>query len=120
MQPKPDIKGESTRVLLRIGAFLLYYLLLIVLGAVIFVAAFFFTKYMIIYVLPEIGSGRLLILLLLAILGVWCLAGMFGLYLIKPLFSFTKNEKPERVEITKEDCPELFAIIYDLADTVKC
>lgn len=120
MQPKPDIKGESTRVLLRIGAFLLYYLLLIVLGAVIFIAAFFFTKYMVIYVLPEIGSGRLLILLLLAILGVWCLAGMFGLYLIKPLFSFTKNEKPERVEITKEDCPELFSIIYDLADTVKC
>ena len=120
MQPKTNIKGEASKVLLRIGLFLLYYLLLVLLGAIIFIAAFFFSKYMLIYVLPEIGSGRLAILLLLAILGVWCLAGMFGLYLIKPIFSFTKNVKPERVEITKEDCPELFAIIYDLADSVKC
>lgn len=120
MHSKPNIKGEATHVLLRIAAFLLYYLLLIALGAVIFIAAFFFTKYMVIYVLPEIRGGRLLILLLLAILGVWCLAGMFGLYLIKPLFSFTKNEKPERVEITQEDCPELFLVINDLADSVEC
>ncbi len=120
MHSKPNIKGEATHVLLRIAAFLLYYLLLIALGAVIFIAAFFFTKYMVIYVLPEIRGGRLLILLLLAILGVWCLAGMFGLYLIKPLFSFTKNEKPERVEITQEDCPELFSVINDLADSVEC
>ena len=59
-------------------------------------------------------------MLVLVILGIWCLAGMFGLYLIKPLFSFKKNENPERVEVTQADCPELFAIIYDLADSVKC
>ena len=79
MQPKTNIKGEASKVLLRIGLFLLYYLLLVLLGAIIFIAAFFFSKYMLIYVLPEIGSGRLAILLLLAIFGVWCLAGMFGL-----------------------------------------
>ena len=120
MERKINIRTESAKVLARISAFLVYYLLLIVLGGLIFIAAFFFTKYMVIYVFPEIGSGRLLILLLLAILGVWALAGMFGLYLIKPLFSFTKNQKPERVEITQEDCPELFSMIYELADSVKC
>lgn len=120
MQTKTNIKSEATKVLMRIGTFLLYYLLLIILGGVIFIAAFFFSKYMLMYVLPEVGSGRLVILLLLAILGVWCLVGMFGLYLIKPLFSFTKNEKADRVEITKEDCPELFSIIYELADSVQC
>lgn len=120
METKINIRTESAKVLARIAAFLVYYLLLIVLGGLIFIAAFLFTKYMVIYVFPEIGSGRLLILLLLAILGVWALAGMFGLYLIKPLFSFTKNQKPERVEITQEDCPELFSMIYELADSVKC
>ena len=75
---------------------------------------------MFIYVLPVIGGGQLTILLFLAILGVWGLAGMFGLYLIKPLFSFSKIVKEERVEITQEDCPELFSMIYDLADSVKC
>lgn len=120
METKINIRTESAKVLARIAAFLVYYLLLIVLGGLIFIAAFFFTKYMVIYVFPEIGSGRLLILLLFAILGVWALAGMFGLYLIKPLFSFTKNQKPERVEITQEDCPELFSMIYELADSVKC
>lgn len=120
METKINIRTESAKVLARIAAFLVYYLLLIVLGGLIFIAAFFFTKYMVIYVFPEIGSARLLILLLLAILGVWALAGMFGLYLIKPLFSFTKNQKPERVEITQEDCPELFSMIYELADSVKC
>lgn len=120
MQAKTNITGEASKVLLRIGVFLLYYLLLVALGAFIFVAAFFFSKYMFIYVFPQIGSGRLAILLLLAIVGVWCLAGMFGLYLIKPVFSFTKNVKPERVEIFRDDCPELFAIINDLADSVEC
>ena len=120
METKANIRSEAAKVLARIAAFLVYYLLLIALGGIIFIVAFFFTKYMIIYVFPEIGSGRLLILLLLAILGVWALAGMFGLYLIKPLFSFSKNVKAERVEITQEDCPELFSMIYDLADSVKC
>lgn len=119
METKANIRSESAKVLARIAAFILYYLLLIVLGGAIFIAAFFFTKFML-YLIPEVSVGRLVILILLAILGVWCLAGMFGLYLIKPLFSFTKNQKPERVEITKEDCPELFSIIYDLADSVKC
>ena len=120
METKTNIGSEAAKVLTRIAAFLIYYLLLIALGGIIFIAAFFFTKHMIIYVFPEIGGGRLSILLLLAILGVWTLAGMFGLYLIKPLFSFTKNENAERLEISQEDCPELFSMIYDLADSVKC
>ena len=115
-----SIRKESVKVLARIVAFVFYYILLIALGALIFVAAFFLSKYLIIYLFPEIHSGRLIVLLALVILGIWCLAGMFGLYLIKPLFSFKKNENPERVEVTQADCPELFAIIYDLADSVKC
>ena len=117
---KNNIKVEATKVLLRIGVFLFYYLLLIVFGALIFVAAFYFSKVILIYVIPEVESGRIAILLLLAILGIWCLAGMFGLYLIKPIFSFTKNSKPDRVEISENDCPELFTVIYDLADSVNC
>ena len=120
MQSTPNVRGEATKVLLRIVAFILYYLLLIILGGLLFVAAFFYTKYSLIDMISDPGSLREIFLLFLSILGIWCLAGMFGLFLIKPLFSFTKNEKPERVEIIREDCPELFSMIYDLADSVKC
>ena len=38
---------------------------------------------------------------------------------IRPLFKFTKNEKPGRVEVFRKNCPELFAVIDDIAKTVK-
>lgn len=112
--------GDSSRVLARIVLFIIYYLLLVVLGLALFVAAFFITKYLGIFLLTEVTSGKAIVLGVAVILGVWCLAGMFGIYLIKPLFSFTKSENKERVEITEKDCPELFRIIYDLAESVKC
>ena len=70
-----SIRKESVKVLARIVAFVFYYILLIALGALIFVAAFFLSKYLIIYLFPEIHSGRLIVLLVLVILGIWCLAG---------------------------------------------
>lgn len=112
--------GDSSRVLARIVLFIIYYLLLVVLGLALFVAAFFITKYLGIFLLTKVTSGKAIVLGVAVILGVWCLAGMFGIYLIKPLFSFTKSKNKERVEITEKDCPELFHIIYDLADSVKC
>ena len=34
----------------------------------------------------------------------------------RPLFKFTKNEKPGRVEVFRKNCPELFAVIDDSDD----
>ena len=45
---------------------------------------------------------------------------MFGFYLIKPVFSFTRNRDPRRLEVRRSDCPALFALIDALAARTGC
>ena len=85
-----SIKGAVVNETLRVVLFLVYYLALICLGVVILVAAFYAAKFLGEEVLPN-AEGRGVIGVIVVIAGVLSLAGVFGIYLIKPLFSFTKS-----------------------------
>lgn len=103
------IEKKVFRELFRIILFLMYYIGMIALGVVLVYGVCRLT--MIFYALIV----RLGWLANVAWAGVCCFALMFALFLIKPLFSFTKDEKENRVEVTEKDCPKLFAIVHELS-----
>lgn len=115
-----NIKSAVINELLRIGCFLLYYLLLIALGVIIVIGSFWGSYHLIIDVLPEVGSGRAIILIIMSVIGLCLLAIMLGIYLIKPLFAFKKNHNETRVEVFETECPDLFAMIRDVAGKTGC
>lgn len=115
-----NIKSAVINELLRIGCFLIYYLLLIALGVIIVIGSFWGSYHLIIDVLPEVGSGRVIILIIMSVIGMCLLAIMLGIYLIKPLFAFKKNRNETRVEVFETECPDLFAMIRDVASKTGC
>ena len=115
-----NIKSAVINELLRIGCFLLYYWLLIALGVIIVIGSFWGSYHLIIDVLPEVGSGRAIILIIMSVIGLCLLAIMLGIYLIKPLFAFKKNHNETRVEVFETECPDLFAMIRDVAGKTGC
>ncbi len=109
-----SIKGTVVNETFRVVLFLVYYLALVCLGIAILVAAFYVAKFLGEEVLPN-AKGRGVIGVIVVIAGVLSLAGVFGIYLIKPLFSFTKSKNEERVEVSEDDCPKLFGLIRRLS-----
>lgn len=114
--------GETLRLVL----FLVYYIALICLGIAILIGAVYVACHLAFNVLPRVaemnwgegthGMGMTLIIGGV-IVGVLSLAGIFGIYLVKPLFSVKKNINNERVEVTESECPKLFQLIRDLSRT---
>ena len=111
-----SIKGAVVNEAIRLALFLVYYLALIALGLAVLAGAVWVSYHLSVHVLPEMHHGRGVIGVVILMVGILSLAGMFGLYLIKPLFSFTSNRDDQRVEVGREDCPKLFELIEDLAD----
>ena len=99
--------------LVRIAAFVVFYLLLIVLGALLLV--FFGTC-----LISSFDSGKpslrgIVMLGLLALTSV-----LFGVYLVSALFQYRRDESPERVEVTRTECPRLFALLDGLVRRIGC
>ena len=120
MELERNIKKEATSVLGRIFLFLVYYIGLIVIGLFLLWGAAMVTYWGVTTVIPAIKNMRVLLLIIMVIAGIWGLALTLGLYLIKPLFSFSKSDNVDRVEIKEEEAPELFAMIRDVAQKTEC
>ena len=118
MKDSYNISQQVFNVLARIGLFLFYYVGLIALGLFIIWGVYKASYFVIGDALPEVDSVRLLIIIVVSWIGICLFALMFGAYLIKPLFSFHKNENDKRVEVTEEECPKLFTEIQDIAKNV--
>ncbi len=114
------IRRAAAAELLRIAVFLVYYLALIALGAAILVGTLFAVLIIVLVVLPRVPAGHAFLILAFAAAGLGALALMFGFYLVKPLFSFTRNRDPRRVEIRRADCPALFALVDALVVRTGC
>lgn len=111
------VAGELCRIVL----FVLYYVLHILMGLGLFVGAFFVGKFSLwLLVTAHVLNFGLITLGLAFNIAVWILAAMLGFYLIKPLFKFTKNQNPKRVEVTEPDCPQLFRMIREVALSTRC
>lgn len=118
MDRNKEIQSLVTKVLFRILLFLAYYIGLICLGIAIIAGIAYVTVTWLPDVLIAIDSLRFIILCVIFWAGLCCFALVFGAYLVKPLFSSTKNVNNQRVEVTESDCPELFATIRNLANGV--
>ena len=118
MDRNKQIRNSVVNVLLRILFFLVYYIGLICLGAAIIAGIAYASFNWLPDVLVSISSIRLIIIVVIVWAGLCAFALVFGAYLIKPLFSSTKNVNLQRVEVTKEDCPKLFDVIWDIAHSV--
>lgn len=118
-ETRTGIMTAVVNEMVRIFFFLVYYVALIVLGMVILIGAFKVSCYLGAEMVSHPDS-LLPLYLLLCIIGVWAFALMIGIYLIKPLFSFHKDENGRRVEVSEDDCPELFAVISDVARSTRC
>ena len=60
-------------------------------------------------------NGRVVIWGFIAWLAMWWFCIQIAWYLIKPLFTFHSSTDENRVEVHKEDCPELFSMIQEIA-----
>ena len=117
MDRNAEIRNSVINVLMRIVFFLVYYIGMICLGLAIIGGVAWLTVELFPFVLA-LNIGRLIFLVLIAWAGLCCFALAFAFYLIKPLFSFNKDEKQTRVEVTREECPRLFEAIEDVAKGV--
>ena len=115
-----NIKSAVIGELLRIVCFLIYYVILIALGVAIVWGSFWGSYHLLVDILPEVNSGRAIILIVLSVIGLCLLSIMLGVYLIKPIFAFNKNRNETRVEVKETECPALFAMIREVADKTGC
>ena len=112
MEIEQNIRRETVRVLLRITLFLVFYIALIAVGIGIFWGAYELTSFILLSESIEWTKHiRANVMLVLALLGIWALAFSLGFYLVKPLFSFTRYKREGSLEITREEAPDLFALI---------
>lgn len=112
------IRQEATSVLARIILFLVYYYGLIIVGIGLFVVAGWAT-WNILNLFFGLGvfDIRLVIFVGLAIAAMWLFCFQIGLYLTRPIFGIeTKSDDFVKPEITREVCPDLFAIIEEIAN----
>ena len=112
---KRSIKKKANKVLSLSVLFIVYYLFLILLGVGLFAVTLGLTVLLLLnyYVLFE--SIQLDIFVILLLVGLWVMCYKLGWFLIKPLFIFPDTSDDNRVEITEEDAPQLFAMISEIA-----
>lgn len=113
------VKHQAKDVIIKIALFVFVYVLLIALGATLLWFAF----QLVYFALPIVFSYsgiRAIIFMLLLIAGGVGFALMFGLYLVKFLFSRTRNENSQRRLVTEKECPELFKAIREVATATSC
>lgn len=111
-----SIRKEASTVLGRVVLFLVYYVLLILIGIGLFVGAFWATIFLVGLVDDvEYINLRMIAYAIVAFLAMWWFCFQFAWYLVKPLFVVHKNKDSKRKEVRQRDCPELFAIIKELA-----
>lgn len=119
MKTQNNITTSSAKVIFNICLSLITYILLIIAGIIILWASAHCALYLLM-LLPSVRIGYMSLIIIMAALGVLGFGLMFGLYLIKFLFSRTQNINPERIEISSTEYPELYATIREVADATYC
>ena len=106
LMPSPAFRKQATKVIGAIVLFLIVYLLLITAAAILAIACVSAGIWII------VAMPKFLTLLLGA--GLVAFAASVLFFLVKFMFSVTKDDKAGRVEITETEQPALFAFIRQL------
>lgn len=124
MEQAYTIKRWGKVVLYRFALFILVYLALVALGVfLLYIGYRWATSWglnMIFYTYEQINNVVLGLLLFSLYLGVIALCLMFGLFLIKFIFAPKTLDDEKTIEITKADCPQIFALIQNVAEATNC
>lgn len=112
-----NIKKALTWQFFRLVCFVIYYTILSVLGLAILLGIGWI-GYIIAVQKPENLLSFIIILPIFAL--IFFLPVMFALFLVKPLFSFKKDVKNSRVEVSETECPKLFSIIQEISNKTGC
>lgn len=124
MDRSKKITGLSILVLAQIMMFIIVYFAIILLGIGLIYLLFHTSIWIIPPFLENIaprilGMGRLGIIVLIAILvgivGLWTFVFAVGIYLVKPLFIFPKQDRNYGKELHRCDSPQLYDLIMDTA-----
>lgn len=111
LEPSKFFKQQVSKVIFSIFLFLVVYLLLIVAATALAVACFYAGIAVIAALTSLFG--------IIAGLGLMAIGGSVIFFLIKFMFAVTKDENPQRIEITEKDQPQLFAFIRKLTEETK-
>lgn len=114
-----NIRTAVWNELFRIACFIVYYMMLIALGVVVFVGSFN-VIYDIVFLCFETKNIFVLIGYVFMIIGFSFFALMLGSYLIKPMFSIKKDRKDNRIEVFEHECPDLYAMLREVASATNC
>lgn len=118
MTPNNTIEKSRRNVMMRISVFLLYYILMLLLTFILLllvIGASIFAIFNITYLLNRLG------IIVLFILGVcWVFVIRIGFGLLKSPFIVSKYEREDHLEVTEEQCPQLFQIVREVADFTRC
>ena len=112
-----NIRKEASSALKRIILFLFYYFFLILLGIGL-LAGMTWITILLIDVLghsTRIHSPKAYFIMIIIWAAMWWFCLQLSWYLIKPLFVIHKPSHDNYKEIQTADCPELFAVIRELA-----
>lgn len=124
MDRKTKIIGLSTLVLAQVALFVIVYLATIAIGAGLVYLAFYASIWIIppffeIVVPLMMRAGKLGIVMIIApiigFIGLWTFIIAVGIFLIKPLFTFSNRNKNYGKEIKREDSPCLYDMIMKTA-----
>ncbi|MDR0961603.1 MAG: M48 family metalloprotease [Mediterranea sp.] len=117
-----DIKKLVGDVRVRIVAFIFFYIALIALGAALIVATIYLTPIVWDYLLDFSNAGRYRSAGFLGVILItwWGVIVLTAIYMVKPIFKFSVNKKPGRVEVFEKDCPKLFETVREVAAITQC
>lgn len=119
MESEDIIRKHSIHVLFRIALFILVYIGLIALGVLLLWVAYQFTVWGILH-LTAISNIKIILILIGIMIGGIGFSVMFGIYLVKFIFSRTQNTNENRRRITEAECPALFNAIREVASATQC
>lgn len=111
LNPSADFRKQAVKVVISIILFFAVYLLLII-AAIILAIALCYLGIQLIIAMPRVIT-------LIAGLGMFGVGVSVIYFLFKFLFAVSKNENPDRIEVTEKDQPELFAFIRKLSEETK-
>ena len=124
MEQTYTIKRWGKVVLYRFALFILVYLALVALGVfLLYIGYRWATSWglnMIFYTYEQINNVVLGLLLFSLYLGIIALCLMFGLFLIKFILAPKTQDDEKTIEITEADCPQIFALIQNVAEATNC
>ena len=123
MRENNAIRALGKTVLYRIALFVLVYLSLVAFGLLLLYIGYKWATFwgidMLQRVFNDTNSGFAMLILLGVYLGVITLCLMFGLFLVKFIFTRLNVEEEGKTLVKESDCPQIFELIREVAEATK-